>query len=553
MKETEVTLAGTLGDEACCGMCGGPDAPAGAPSASRPGAERVTAPTPAAVPAPASAVPAPVELRHGSIPVPLAVRLAPSPLPSWAAPPPRRAAPAEPATPPSPTAAPSRVTAPLALDGRGSDRRSRAARLDRNADRRITLLGLVVAAGFLVVALLAAAGSAGTASGSWSALHLVLAGAAATAITAVMPFFSAALVAAPPARPGVRLTALALVAVGAVLVAGRAVEASSSLPAVGGVLFVAGMAALAWATFAPLRAGLGTSRPLVTAAYAVAIADVTVGASLATLFVAGWLPVVAHWAALKPAHAWLNLLGFVSLVIAGTLLHLLPTVLGGRILPRRSAVVAVGGLAAAAPLVAGGYWLSGGPGPAADLAARAGALAALVGAGALAWHAVAVHRARGRWTTDPGWHRMASLGLEAAIAWFAVAVAIAAVPVLRLGAAPGAWRIDTLLAPLAVGWVTQALVAAWTHLLPAIGPGGPAEHARQRAILGRLATPRLVMLNAGTALLAVGLPGSLAVAGAASALAAAGFAVVAAALVASLVLLATAAMGARAPRPVAVR
>ena len=74
------------------------------------------------------------------------------------------------------------------------------------------------------------------------------------------------------------------------------------------------------------------------------------------------------------------------------------------------------------------------------------------------------------------------------------------------GAAPDAWRIETVLAPLAVGWVVQALLAAWTHLLPSIGPGGPAEHARQRALLGRLAVPRLAMLNGGTALLALGLP-----------------------------------------------
>jgi hypothetical protein len=241
-------------------------------------------------------------------------------------------------------------------------------------------------------------------------------------------------------------------------------------------------------------------------AYAVAVADVLAGATLATLFVGGWLPVLERWAVLKPVHAWLNLLGFVALVIGGTLLHLLPTVLGTRIVPRASGALAVGGLAVGAPLVALGFLITGGPGPAADLLARAGATASLVGATALSWHAVEVVRARGRWTTDAGWHRMATGGLVAATGWFAVAMLIAAGRVLVAGTTPAAWRVEDVLAPLAVGWALQALVAAWTHLLPSIGPGGPPEHARQRTRLGRRATARLVALNAGTVLLALGIP-----------------------------------------------
>jgi hypothetical protein len=53
--------------------------------------------------------------------------------------------------------------------------------------------------------------------------------------------------------------------------------------------------------------------------------------------------------------------------------------------------------------------------------------------------------------------------------------------------------------------------------VPSVGPGGPVEHAIQRTQLGRAATPRLVALNLGAALLAVGWPtgvGSVAAAGA---------------------------------------
>src|SRR5450759_6037809 len=101
-----------------------------------------------------------------------------------------------------------------------------------------------------------------------------------------------------------------------------------ALPVLGGIAYLAGIVALFAATFLPLRGALGPRRPLVSLAYGAALADVLAGAALGTLYLGGWLPVVGSWVGLKPAHAWLNLLGFVSLVVTGTLIHLLPTVLG---------------------------------------------------------------------------------------------------------------------------------------------------------------------------------------------------------------------------------
>jgi hypothetical protein len=135
------------------------------------------------------------------------------------------------------------------------------------------------------------------------------------------------------------------------------------------------------------------------------------------------------------AHAWLNLLGFVSLVVAGTLIHLLPTVLGARIAADRWADAAVAGLALGAPAVAIG--MLGGV----DVVARAGALSTALGAVALvavAWQAI---RVRGRWTTDAGWHRFIVGCLGSAAGWFAVAAALAAAPVVAAGADPAAWSL----------------------------------------------------------------------------------------------------------------
>ena len=187
-----------------------------------------------------------------------------------------------------------------------------------------------------------------------------------------------------------------------------------------------------------------------------------------------------RWAALKPAHAWLNVFGFLSVVIAATLVHLAPTVAGTRIRVRRSATVAIVALSTGSALVAIGF--AGGL----EVVGRAGAVIELVGAGALLAHAVGVRRDRGRWTSDPGWHRVTGLSLLAAPCWFLVAVAIAAGRVLWLGPVPGAWSMELLAVPLILGWTAQVLIGSWTHLVPAIGPGDQAMHRRPAPATGSL-------------------------------------------------------------------
>jgi nitrite reductase (NO-forming) len=120
---------------------------------------------------------------------------------------------------------------------------------------------------------------------------------------------------------------------------------------------------------------------------------------------------------------------------------------------------------------------------------------------------------------------MAGVGLLAGVGWFAVGTGLAAglLVAAAIGlAGPGdAWSSPLVASPLALGWAVQVLVGSWTHLLPAIGPGGPLEHAVQRDILGRGATPRLVAFNAGTALVAIGWPAGVGVLAGAGALCAA--------------------------------
>jgi hypothetical protein len=76
--------------------------------------------------------------------------------------------------------------------------------------------------------------------------------------------------------------------------------------------------------------------------------------------------------------------------------------------------------------------------------------------------------------------------------------------VLLVGADPSAWSLDLVGAPLVAGWIGLSLLASVTHLIPAVGPGDHAAHARQRQRLGWGATPRLALLNLGVAALALG-------------------------------------------------
>ncbi|MCY7419175.1 MAG: hypothetical protein LH650_11890, partial [Chloroflexi bacterium] len=378
--------------------------------------------------------------------------------------------------------------------------RRRQPPIDRSSDRLITLAAIGLAIAFLVTGVLATLLPPALRHGMWLPLHLVLAGAATTAIAGVMPFFSAAFAAAPPIDARLRATAVGAVAVGALLVSLGVVGDGADVAVAGGLVFVTGIVLTGVATVRPLGRGLGPGRGLISKAYLAALAEVAVGAIVATLLLAGWAPAVGSWASLKPAHAWLNLVGFVSLVVATTLLHFFPTVVGARMAPRLSARLTVVGLAVGAPVVALGFALSS------DMVARLGAGLTIAGSAALAVYAWRTWRLRARWTTDLGWHAFAIGGLVSAIAWLEVGIIVMAGRVMVFGSDPAGWSVEVVTGPLVVGWIGLTILASATHLVPAVGPGDQAVHWRQRRLLGRFPVLRLLAIDAGTAALGLGLP-----------------------------------------------
>jgi nitrite reductase (NO-forming) len=372
-------------------------------------------------------------------------------------------------------------------------RRPAGAPVDRSGDRLVALTSTVIAAGFLATSLASFALPAVVRHGLWLPLHLALAGGALTAIAGVMPFFVAAFAGSPPADMRLRASGVAASALGAAAVALGVTIGGSELPIIGGVAIVIAVAAVGAASLRPTLGALGASRGLVTRAYLVALFAVAVGAGLAVLLFAGWPPITAAWPRIKPAHAWLNLYGFVSLVIATTLLHFFPTVIGARIGNHRSGRTTVVGIAGGAWLTAVGYVAR------IDLLAVLGSIITLVGALSLVRYASLVWPTRGRWTTDLAWHRFAIGGLMSAIAWFVLGTAAAAVGTAAAGGEPGGWSVERIGGPLVAGWAGLAVMASASHLIPAIGPGGPAEHARQRAVLGQASVVRLVLIDLGVA------------------------------------------------------
>ena len=379
----------------------------------------------------------------------------------------------------------------------GGPRPERAV-IDRSSDRIVAMSAIALAIAFLCAAAVATVLPVDAFSDDWLPLHLALAGAASTAIAGVMPFFSAAFAAAPPTDARLRWASVAAIAAGAAAVTVGAVSDMASMAVAGGISFAVGAGLVAIATIRPRRQGLGASGGLVTRGYVAALAMVAVGATLATLFIAGWPPVVEAWGQLRPAHAWLNLVGFVSLVIATTLLHFFPTVVGSRIERTRSAYVTVAALAVGSTLVALGFAL------ASDLVARVGAASVLLAALALLVYATRVWRSRSAWTTDPQWHLFAMGGLASGIGWFSLGTAMAAGRILLEGADPASASVDILIGPLVLGWVGLTFLASATHLVPAIGPGDARAHGRQRAILGRAALGRLVLADLGILAITVG-------------------------------------------------
>ncbi|WP_146819017.1 multicopper oxidase domain-containing protein [Actinotalea fermentans] len=351
---------------------------------------------------------------------------------------------------------------------------------------------LVVA--WLGLAVVVAVGHRWIPAASWLMTHLLLLGAASTALLIWTAHFAQALGRRPlPGGTRQQAVRLALHTLGAVAVVtglvttvGAAVTAGAAIVA-GTVLWHA--AALVGA----LRGGLGGRLSWTTWAFVASALALPVGAFLGRLLVSagGELAGRAY-----VGHVASMLLGWVGLAVVGTLVTLWPTMLRVQLddaaerAGRRGLVVLAGSLAVqVAGTGIGWRWLL--------VAGLAGYVVGLV----VAWRP---HVAQVRRRPPEGF---APWSVGAGLAWLAGAVGVwAAVAATSPTWATLQGRTGALVAPLAVGFTGQVLLGSLAHLGPMALGGGPGAVRAARDVVDRGAGARLVLANGGLLLFVLPAP-----------------------------------------------
>lgn len=326
--------------------------------------------------------------------------------------------------------------------------------------------------------------------GIWLPLHLTLAGAASVAISGAMQNFASALTGTPSPPIWAVWVQFGCVNLGAALIAAGHPSGHPGALAAGGTLFLAGILLLGWFLLRAWRKALNRRHVLPIAMYAAAVAAVLVGGTFGALIGSGAVKDPELWIGLRRAHMTLNVLGWVSLTIAGTLVTLLPTVLRIR-MPSwhggATGLLLVGGVV----MIAGGLALSW------TSVAALGGLAYAAGAAGVAWMVGRAFTSPRRWPVP-----VSAKHLVLAVGWFTFGSFALAANLLR--GAPGfdAFRQDYLVIFVG-GWIVQTLLGAWLYLLPMARAGHPDERRRSLAAIEFGWILQVVSLNAGLILMAL--------------------------------------------------
>ena len=324
--------------------------------------------------------------------------------------------------------------------------------------------------------------------GLWLPLHLALAGAIATAISGAMQNFMLALTATPSPPTWMTNTQFGLTLVGTALISVGMPADIPWLVGAGGTAFVAAMTVLGWMLRRAWRTALNRRHTLPIAAYGAAVIAVLIGGALGALLGSG---VVAGttYVHLQRVHMTMNVLGFASLTVVGTLFTLLPTALRVRIPPWRGHSV-LGLFVVGLLLQLTGWSLAFTP------VLAAGGITYAAGALGLAWFVISVLRLERQWRPP-----LAAMHMVAAACWFVWGSLGLAWALIHGPTGFAAYR-TTFLVAFAGGWLLQVLLGAWAYLLPMAWPGHPDERRRTLAAFELAAPVQLLVLNGGLVLLA---------------------------------------------------
>ncbi|MFE1785128.1 hypothetical protein ACFW9F_21780, partial [Streptomyces sp. NPDC059506] len=333
----------------------------------------------------------------------------------------------------------------------------------------------------------------------WLLVHLLLLGAVSNAAVIWSGHFAASVLRLPESDRGTpAVLRLALLNAGAVAVIGGMLAGAWPAVLVGGTVVAGAVAAHAVHLVRLLRRALPARFSATVRYYVAASALLPAGAALGVVMARGGLS-GGSAARLLVAHEMVNLLGWVGLTVAGTLVTLWPTMLRTRVADgaekaaRTALPVLVAGLAAAV-----GAALTGPP-PLA--AAGVAAYAAGLAVAAAPW----VREARAR---PP--RSFATWSVAAGCAWLAGSLAaLAGILLTAPSWAAVAERVPSLTAPLAAGWIAQVLLGALSFLVPVVLGGGPAAVRAAAAELDRAWVARLAAADAALLVCVLPVPGTV--------------------------------------------
>ena len=335
----------------------------------------------------------------------------------------------------------------------------------------------------------------------WLMVHMVTLGLITTSIMVWAQHFTEALLKtrlAQETRPR-QVHRIRLLQLGVVLTIAGMLPSWPWLVVAGALLVSAALVWFAVALGAQIRAALAPRYEFTVRAYIGAACLMPFGALIGAVM--AFSPGEPWQGRLMLAHQLLNVLGFVGITVAGTLLTLWPTVLRTKIDPaamKRSA----GGL------VGMGVAVIGAALAAIIGSASMGSAFVLVYAGSFAWVAitlmqVSIRSARKDRRTELPLFPI--LSISAAMGWFTLTV---------LGLATMWWRsadeqlssslvaadVQALTVPLVAGFLLQVLLGAMSYLLPVTMRGGPRALRASLAQMSRFAVVRVVAYNLVVAL-----------------------------------------------------
>nr|WP_106506179.1 multicopper oxidase domain-containing protein [Brachybacterium timonense] len=330
----------------------------------------------------------------------------------------------------------------------------------------------------------------------WLLVHMVTLGLVTTSIMIWGQHFAEALLKTrlgPETRP-MQVRRIWLLTVGVVVASAGIVGAWPVVVLLGALTISAAMLWYAWALAAQIRASIAPRYGATVRAYVMAACLLPVGAVLGTLL--AFSPGEPWQGRLLLAHQIVNVLGFVGLTVAGTLLTLWPTVLRTAlpaVVVRRSGyglpVMVLGVLGAGVSATLG--------------IAVAGALFIAVYLGGLLWLCLGLMLAAQLSASRPHrielpWFPILSIG--AGVTWFVLSVAGLLVLWLTVRTEPMgtsllAQDVQALTVPFVVGFALQVLLGAMSYLMPTVMGGGPRAVRASLAVMSRAAAFRVAVVN----------------------------------------------------------